>query len=147
MVDRPAELEALDALVGTWVTQVQVPGVAAGEARFEWALDGRYLLLRMTGPQPYPASLSVIAADERSTGGYLQHYFDARGVVRLYRMQLRAGVWSLARTEADFSALDFAQRFEGRFSDDGARIDGHWDTSRDGGTTWELDFGLTFTRS
>lgn len=144
MTEGTDRLAALDVLVGTWAVQVQRPGVPPGDARFEWALDGQYLLMNSTSPQPeFPDTLAVIAAD---ADGYLQHYFDSRGVVRLYRMQLRDGVWTQTRTEADFSALDFSQRFEGRFSDDGTRIDARWDISHDAGRTWELDFGLTFTR-
>jgi len=38
------------------------------------------------------------------------------------------------------------QRFEGTFSDDGNSIDARWETSRDGGVTWDLDFTITYTR-
>lgn len=55
-------------------------------------------------------------------------------------------MWTQLRTEPDFSPLDFAQRFEGRFSPDGDRIDARWETSPDGGQTWRLDFELTYTR-
>jgi hypothetical protein len=92
-----------------------------------------------------PDSFAVISYDPEADE-FLQHYFDARGVVRLYRMDLAEDVWTLARTEPDFTPLHFAQRFVGTFSSDRNRIDARWEISSDGGTTWDLDFPLTFTR-
>jgi hypothetical protein len=60
-------------------------------------------------------------------------------------MSFGDGIWKLWRDTADFSALDFSQRFTGKFNDDGTIIDGHWETLR-GGSDWELDFELTYTR-
>jgi len=78
--------------------------------------------------------------------GYLQHYFDSRGVVRLYRMTLENGTWTLLRTEPDFTPLEFSQRFVGAISADGNRIEGRWETSHDQGQNWELDFPVSYTR-
>ncbi len=146
---RDPRLAALDSLVGGWTEHVDHPeikGIPDGRVVFEWALDGRYLLQRSTIPQPeFPDSLALIAPGDEE-GSYLQHYFDTRGVTRLYRMDLHDGTLRVWRTEADFSPLDFCQRFEGRLSEDGDRIDGRWEQSHDGGATWELDFPLTFTR-
>ena len=77
--------------------------------------------------------------------GYLQHYFDSRGVARVYRMGFADGVWTLGRNEPDFSPLDFSQRYSGRFSDDGTSIDGVWEICEDG-ETWRKDFDLTYRR-
>jgi hypothetical protein len=51
----------------------------------------------------------------------------------------------LSRTKADFSPLDFSQRFTGTFDDDGRRIRGRWEICRDG-STWEHDFDLVYRR-
>lgn len=48
-------------------------------------------------------------------------------------------------TKADFSPLDFSQRFTGTFSDDGRTIQGRWETCHDG-STWEHDFDLVYRR-
>jgi hypothetical protein len=61
-------------------------------------------------------------------------------------MRLEDGSWRIWRTAPDFSPLDFCQRFEGGFSEDGNRIDGQWEQSLDGGATWELDFPMSYTR-
>jgi hypothetical protein len=45
----------------------------------------------------------------------LQHYFDSRGVARLYEMTFSGGVWNLLRNSSDFTPLEFSQRFSGTF--------------------------------
>ena len=76
-------------------------------------------------------------------GGFTQRYCDARGVVRVYEMKFGAGRWERLRVNADFTPLDFSQRYVGQFSADRSRIDGAWESSRDG-QTWELDFQLNY---
>jgi hypothetical protein len=143
---RAGRLADLGVLVGEWTVQVQIPGAPAGRATFEWGLRGTCLVEHAQSPLPeFPDSLAVIVADLVGDG-YTQHYFDSRGVVRLYRMRLHGGVWTLLRTKPDFSPLDFAQRFVGTFSDDGDMIEARWETATDGGERWQLDFPLTYTR-
>lgn len=149
--DRRPALVALDVLVGEWTVRPTPPpewGVTdtstlVGGVTFEWALGGAYLVGHSHAPDPVPDSMTVIAPDG---DGYLQHYYDSRGVTRLYRMTLAGGVWTLLRTEADSSPLDFAQRFVGELGADGSTIDGRWEQSQDGGRTWELDFAITYRR-
>lgn len=74
------------------------------------------------------------------------HYFDSRGVARIYQMSLMEGVWKLWRDTADLSPLDFAQRFVGTFSKDGKTFDGRWEICQDG-STWEEDLRITYRRS
>jgi hypothetical protein len=76
---------------------------------------------------------------------YLQHYFDSRGVARVYKMSFGDGIWKLWRDSPDFSPLDFSQRYVGSLSDDGNIVSGAWEISHDG-STWEHDFDLTDTR-
>ena len=42
------------------------------------------------------AGLMIVSAD-LETGAYTQHYYDSRGVVRLYAMTFAGGVWTLTR--------------------------------------------------
>jgi hypothetical protein len=144
--ERPAALGLLDVLVGEWTQQVTGHGDPTGTVTFAWTLGDRYLLQRSTLPAPFPESTALIEHDE-STGDFRQHYFDSRGVSRVYRMTLVGPEWTLLRTEADFSPLAFAQRFTGTLSDDGRAVDGRWEQSHDGGQTWELDFGLRLERA
>jgi hypothetical protein len=78
-------------------------------------------------------------------GSYVQHYFDSRGVARLYAMTFDGRTWTLERTKPDFSPLGSCQRFTGSISDDGTAIDGEWQNSDDG-RQWTRDFGLTYAR-
>ncbi|MBO0847205.1 MAG: hypothetical protein J2P22_17525 [Nocardioides sp.] len=143
--ERPTPLGLLDVLVGEWTQLVSGHGDPTGTITFEWSLDARYLLQRSTLPARFPESLVVIEYDE-AAGEFRGHYFDSRGVTRIYRMTLTGSEWMLLRTEPDFSELGLAQRFVGIIADDGRSVDGRWEQSPDGGNTWELDFGLRLER-
>lgn len=124
-----------------------LPGVEAPDARvtFEWMGDRAFVLERWTVPIPEaPDGLAVIRWDE-GRGTFLQHYFDERGVARVYEMSLADGVWRLEGTKPDFSDFNFSQRFTGRFSDDGTRIDGTFEIAHDH-ETWERDFDAIYRR-
>ena len=143
--DRPDPDAALDVLVGEWTVHADIPDVPPGRVVFEWALDGAFLIQRSEIPKSvFPSSLSIIARNT-AADGYTQHYFDSRGVVRVYRMDLREREWTLLRTEPDFTPLDFAQRFQGTFAADGSSMSGRWERSDDG-ETWRSDFALSYTR-
>jgi hypothetical protein len=145
---RQEALERLRVLVGEWAVEAEFPGQAVGAGRsvFEWALDGQFLVQRTEAPDPAPDSTAIVSV-EPETGAYTQHYFDARGVVRLYAMTFDDEVWQLLREEEDFSPLSFRQRFTGRLSADGDSIHGVWERSKGGSAQWETDFALTYRRS
>ena len=148
---QPAELAALEPFIGAWTLHADVQRAGAGDVRartvFEWILDGRFLLQRSEVDHPEAPDGHMIVALDADGHGLTQHYFDSRGVVRLYAMTFDDGVWTLTREQPDFTPLHFAQRFHGEFSADGNTIDGRWEISHDGGAAWELDFGLTFRRA
>ena len=132
-------------LVGEWELTTDLPGGADVRGRVVFETMGNVLVQRTTVTVPaVPDSygLVVISEDGRS----VQHYFDARGVVRLYQMTFDGRTWTLERTEPDFSPLHFCQRFTATVSDDGSAITGEWQTSPDG-QQWQRDFGITYTRS
>ncbi len=142
--ERDPRLAALDVLVGEWIEQVEVPDAPPGRCTFEWDLRGTVLVQRSLSPLPeFPDGLMIIAP---APDGYLQHYFDSRGVVRLYRMTLTDRTWTLLRTEPDFSPLEFSQRYVGTIAEDGNRIEGTWQTSYADGQSWQVDFALSYTR-
>jgi hypothetical protein len=137
------DMRPLAALVGEWAMEAGPPGGPPwpGDARvsFEWLADA-YLIERWTVDLPEaPDGIAVIGPDQ-SGERLVQHYFDSRGVARVYGMSLEGGVWKLWRDGDDFS-----QRFSGTFSDDGQRIDGRWEIAHDG-KTWETDFDLIYTK-
>jgi Protein of unknown function (DUF1579) len=144
-----AGLERLNPLIGTWRVTASFANAGGSEegaahCEFEWVLGGAFMLVRSTGPDPAPDSLEIIGFDPASES-YSQHYFDSRGVARMYAMTLENGVCTLLRDSPDFSPLEFSQRFTGVFGDEGNSIAGQWETPGDG-SNWEHDFDLTFSR-
>ena len=150
MTTRSAELAALDVLVGEWsmaarFEQMPTPEVDA-RVLFEWLPGGQFLVERWTVPVPEaPDGIAIIGLDPSGEERYLQHYFDSRGVARVYKMTLADNIWRLWRDDADFSPLEFRQRYAGTVSDDGQTITGSWEICHDG-TTWEHDFDLSYSK-
>jgi hypothetical protein len=150
MTSSGESLQALEPFVGEWslvaAFKDMPPADAGARVTFEWLPGKMFMIERWEVPVPEaPDGIAIIGADPGSEGNYLQHYFDSRGVARLYKMSFKDGVWKLRRDEPDFSPLDFSQRFTGTFSADGKSVAGSWEISHDG-TTWEHDFDLTYTK-
>jgi hypothetical protein len=145
-------LAALAPFVGTWDMEARWPPESSvvpeieGEVTttFEWVLNEAFLLQRSNAPPPIPQGLCVIGEDQ-ATGAYTQHYFDSRGVARVYAMTFDGTTWTLERVRADFTPLDFSQRYIGIFDDDGNAIRGRWE-SRQEGSAWQIDFELSYHR-
>jgi hypothetical protein len=144
-------LELLEPFVGEWTMAVEIEGMppvtdAGARVSFEWLPGELFLIQRWEVPVPEaPDGIAVIGPDPESEGDYLQHYFDSRGVARVYKMTFKDGIWKLWRAEPDFSPLNFSQRFTGTFSEDGRTIAGAWEIRHDG-KSWEHDFDLTYTK-
>lgn len=149
---RPAALDRLEVLVGNWEMEASFgagyfgPGAPAMTARggrttFSW-LEGKFFLIqRFVVDQPdAPSGITIIGvAGDPET--FTQHYYDSRGVARVYQMSLADGVWTLRRDEPGF-----CQRYIATISSDGRRMDGAWEMSADG-TEWRHDFGLAYVRA
>jgi hypothetical protein len=145
-----AAIERLGVFLGEWSMRAEfkkIPSADVGaRVVFEWMPGGRFLIQRWEVPVPEaPDGIAIIGADPESEGNFLQHYFDSRGVARVYKMSLSDRVWKLWRNSPDFSPLDFSQRYTGTLADDGGSISGAWEISHDG-KTWEHDFDLTYTK-
>jgi hypothetical protein len=129
----------LEPLVGMWslvARHTLMPDVeVTGRAEFEWVPGGHFLTMRSRAEHPqFPDSLSVIGDDA-------MHYFDSRGVFRVYSSAVRDGLWTLRREAAD----PFWQRFSAPL--DGDVIEARWDRSEDEGATWQLDLSVTYKRA
>ena len=147
-------LKDLEPFVGEWSLAAHFENLpppdpsADGGARvtFEWMPGEQFLIERWEVPIPEaPDGLALIGADPEVPDAFLQHYFDSRGVARVYKMAFDGRVWTLSRDTPDFSSLEFRQRFTGTFSDDGRTINGTWEICHDG-NAWEKDFDITYTR-
>jgi len=137
------DLQAFEPLLGEWTTEVVMPGsesVVRGEMSVEWLDGGGYLIQRSAMEDPvFPRGISVIGPD--GTGEkVVQHYFDSRGVARIYDISLEDGVLRIWRDDPAFP-----QRFTGSFSDDGSAIEGAYERTEPDGT-WMHDFAVTYRR-
>jgi hypothetical protein len=140
-----AGVQGLEVLLGEWTMAVGIPDAPQGRVLFEWMPGEKFLIERWDIPHPDAPDGVAIMGYDKGRDMLLQHYFDSRGVARVYEMSLEGGVWKLWRETPDFSPLDFAQRFEGTFSDDGDTINGRWDIRHEG-RDWEKDFDLDYRR-
>jgi hypothetical protein len=148
----------LSRLVGTWTTELSHPGSPGldvhGTAAVEWLEGERFLVHRArTDHADFPDSISVIGATDRDrvddasndpVGTELSlsmHYFDSRGVFRVYEAGVDDEAWRLWR-----DAPGFSQRFTGRFVDGGDTIAGQWELCRDD-VVWEPDLQITYRRN
>ncbi len=135
------ELELLGRLVGTWTAEgrhPQLPDAVRGRAVVEWLAGERFLVWRSSYEHPQvPDALSVIGVTD---GRLAMHYFDSRGLHRVYSVAVGPGTWS---TELD--GPGFAQRSTSTFGDDGDTITTRGEYSPDG-VTWQEDLALTYRR-
>jgi hypothetical protein len=142
----------LDVLLGEWDMEATFeagyfgpgsPGITGrgGKTTFEW-VEGRFFLTqRFVNEHPAaPSGLAIIGPGEQPDT-FTQHYYDSRGVARVYQMSLDRGIWTVWR-----AAPGFWQRYTGVLSEDGTTITGAWDGSPDG-REWRHDFGLNYIKT
>ena len=142
-------LDALQPFIGEWAVEgrhVALPNtVIRGASVFEWWRDRTFLIHRSTLDHPdFPDSISVIGAT-RLDGGLAQHYFDSRGVHRLFDMTFTDGVWTLDREAV--GPKDFDQRMKATFSADANTITAEFELRDSRTHEMRPDFSLTYRRS
>ena len=112
---------------------------------------GKFIVFSSAGePADVPASVSIIGG---APDGEPQpmHYFDSRGVKRLFLMALEGATLKIWRAPGeDWNGPDgpgFNQRFIGEISADRNRIKGRWERGMGkAGDKWELDFPINYER-
>jgi hypothetical protein len=87
-------LEALGPFVGEWSLVAAFkdtpPADAGARLTFEWLPGKKFVIERWEIPVPEaPDGIAITGADPKNEGAYLQHYFDLRGVARLYKMSFQ----------------------------------------------------------
>ena len=140
--ERHPELDGFDALIGEWTTEAThrlFPSlVVHGESTFEWLEGGHFLIQRSRNEHPdFPDALAVFGAHD---GELLMHYYDSRGIYRVYETSMRDGVWRVSR-----DVPGFAQRLTGTLEDEGQTIVCVAELCEDG-STWVHDLALTYRR-
>jgi hypothetical protein len=110
---------------------------------------GEFVVVRSTvRPAEFPDSISVIGG---APDGEPQpmHYFDERGVQRVYLSEVVQNRWTIWRPDDSWrESPGHNQRYVGEISADDATITGAWWRGEgDAGDEWEIDFRLDYTRS
>ena len=153
-----ASLRALNQLVGAWSTEAThpaMPGIVVhGTAVLEWLEGERFLISRTRTDHPdFPDAISIIGFTDRDrvekapvsdpTAGadrLSMHYFDSRGVFRVFEASADQQAWRFWRM-----APGFSQRFTGTFADGGDTIIGQTQLCQDD-VHWNDDLAITYRR-
>jgi hypothetical protein len=152
-------LAQLNRLVGTWTTEAThraLPGVVVhGTVAIEWLEGERFLIHRARTDHPdFPDSISIIGFTDQDRvddhpdtapkpAGKPQlamHYFDSRGVFRIYDASIDDEALRFRR-----SAPGFSQSFTGTFRDGGKTMVGIWRLCEDD-AHWADDLRITYRR-
>ena len=142
-------LDEFQPFIGEWTVEgrhVAFPDtVIQGRSVFEWWGDRTYLMHHSTFEHPdFPDSISLMGAT-RPDGGLALHWFDTRGVHRLFDMTFAHGVWTISRKAA--GPKDFDQDMRATFSADGRTITSE-SRLRDPRThEMTRDFAVRYTRT
>jgi hypothetical protein len=150
-----AELERLGRrLVGASTAEASHPEVPAttvsGGAEVQLLEGERFLIFRTHNDHPdFPDSIATIG----DTDGLQMHYFDSRGVHRIYEMRVTDDRWGIARNAAGRDAPEigrnepeFSQQLTVTFEDDDNTMAERSKLSFDN-TTWQDDLQITYLRS
>jgi hypothetical protein len=151
-------LKPLARLVGTWATEATHPAfpgvIVHGTVAIDWLEGERFLIQRSRTDHPdFPDAISIIGFTDRDRveGGagsdrasvepqLTMHYYDSRGVFRLYDFSADDASFRFQRM-----APGFSQRFTGTFADGGHTIHGVSQLSRDD-AHWDDDLQITYRR-
>jgi hypothetical protein len=158
-----SQLQLLNRLVGTWTTEgthPAVPGVVVhGTTTMEWFEGARFLVSRSQVDHPqFPDAISLIghmgqdrvegggerkgdtASPDSYDGPLRMHYFDSRGVFRVFEVSIDDEAWRFWR-----DAPGFSQQFTGTFTDGGNTIVGQSLLRRDD-VHWADDLRMIYRR-
>ena len=142
-IPNPA-LQSFSALVGEWKTTGSHPYVPDttfhGRTTFDWLEGGAFLIMRSEIDEPkIPSGIAIFGSDDEAQKSFML-YFDERGVSRKYDV-------TMTRNQLEWSRADpsFSQRFIIAIEDDGNKMIGKGEMSRDG-KAWERDLSLTYVR-
>lgn len=147
-------MHAFEPLIGEWRAEGEIPMDPpmriTGRATIERL--GAFIVFTSAGePAEVPDSISVIGG---APDGQPQpmHYFDARGVERLYLMALEGSTWKIWRAPGEDwngpHGPGFNQRFIGVISADAETVDARWERGLgEAGDKWEVDFPIRYHRT
>jgi hypothetical protein len=130
-------MSALDRLLGTWDFTMHHSAMSqpvTGRQRYGRVLDGAFVLQHWTyNHSDFPDAMALLSADR-------YHYFDVRGITRVFDVEIDDAGWSMIRLDEDFS-----QRYTARFHGPDV-MESTGEISYDAGVTWQPDFTMTYQR-
>ena len=137
----PTEFDGWQWLVGEWSIEATHPALPdtdiRGQVTFEWLEDQRFLIQRSHYEHPEIPDAVVVSGIVDGTPS--MHYFDSRGVHRVFALEITRDTWRFWN-----DTPGFAQRFIGTLGH--GVIEGRAELSRDDGATWALDLAITYRR-
>ena len=139
-------------LVGRWTTEAThrgLPGaIIRGSSEIEWLEGERFLIYRSSYDHPdIPDSISIIG----DTDGLRMHYFDTRGVHRIFKVTVTGEEWEMTMdrhsSAGSFASPDapFSQRITYTFEDEDRTMSGKAMLSHDN-VKWDDDLEITCRR-
>ena len=132
----------LDALIGEWDTTGTHPLIKEtirGHASFEWLAGHTFLIWRgASTPEIVPTFISVLG-DVTAADDFPLHYFDARGVARVYTARVDRDVLRFWRDHPGFS-----QRATVSIDRHGDVVAWRTELNEHGG--WKPDLEMTYKR-
>ena len=147
-------MKEFEPLIGDWHGVGEIPGEPPMQISAAVKIErlGEFVVLTSKGePAEMPDSLAIIGG---APDGEPQpmHYFDGRGVKRMYVTAIEGSTWTIHRAPGeDWKGPDgpgFNQRVVGEISADGQTIEGRWERGvGDAGDQWELDFPIRYRRT
>ena len=140
-------MDVLKTLVGTWTVDAEhraLPDeIVHGRLQVELMEGERFLVGHIEfAHEAFPNAVWYIG----ETNGLRLHYFDVRGVARLYDVQVDGDAWSYASVAPDVFPMEFEQRFSGTLPDATDSMHGVFQM-KEPGKDWEDDLRVTYTRA
>jgi len=151
---RRTAVDQFEPLIGEWDGKGEVasdPPITISQ-RVTIERLGAFVVFRTAGqPAELPDSIAIIGGGSPRDPQPM-HYFDSRGVKRMFVTAVAGSAWTIWRAPGeDWNGPDgpgFDQRFIGEISADGDTIAGRWERGLgDTGEAWEMDFPVTYVRT
>ena len=146
-------MKQFDPLIGEWHGEGEIPIDPPMKVSVEAKISrlGKLIVFStVSKPAEVPDSVSIIGGAPAGDPQPM-HYFDSRGVKRLFMMALEGSNLRIWRAPGEnWNGPDgpgFNQRFIGEISADGKKIEGRWERGMgDAGDVWEIDFPINYVR-
>ena len=147
-------MKEFERLIGDWHGAGEITGEPPTKLTAETSIErlgDKFIVMRSVGqPAEMPDTIAIIGGAPEGQPQPM-HYFDDRGVKRLYMTAVKGSTWTIWRAPGeDWNGPDgpgFNQRFSGEISADGKTIKARWERGTgSAGDKWEVDFPINYVR-